>query len=73
MIEYADLALVMGILTLALGLLKPEFMIFSGFIWVYSALDVFAEYGGGWVAITLGMGLLLLFEGVREIYEKQPH
>jgi hypothetical protein len=66
LIDQAVLTLVLGLGLLALGLVKTQYVILSGMVFIFGALVAFptSEYGhAGWTIISLGLGMYLLAEG----------
>ena len=60
-----------GLMGIGLGTRRYEFLIFSGFVWMFAAISVFFELGTGWVIITLGLGMFLTAEGALEIFNER--
>jgi hypothetical protein len=58
-------SLALGFGILAIGLLRknPVMLFFSGMVWLFSALMVYADISIGWAILTLGLGLMLMIDG----------
>lgn len=62
-----------GTLVLAMARKPPQrglYYFFSGLVWLLSGLTIFTEYGPEWVIVTVGLGLLILFEGAYELIQE---
>ena len=59
------ISLVMGFGCLVVGLIfkYPHFILFSGLIWLFSAVGVYAELNTAWAILSMGFGVLLLLDG----------
>jgi len=58
------LALVFGIMLMAFGFKRREFWVLAGPVWIISGLTIFISYGVVFLLASIGLGLVLLIEGV---------
>jgi hypothetical protein len=61
------LALIFGIMLMALGMKKNEFWVLAGPVWIISGLTVFIDYGDVFLLSSVGLGMVLLILGVMSI------
>ena len=57
------LALIFGIMLLALGLKDKKFWIVGGPCWILMGITIFMPYGAAFMLMSVGLGLTLLFMG----------
>jgi len=58
------LALVFGFMLMGIGFKRREFWILAGPVWIISGLTIFITYGVVFLLVSVGLGLVLLIEGV---------
>jgi len=64
------LALIFCIMLLVLGMKEKTLWILAGPVWIISGLTIFIDYGDVFLLASIGIGLVLFFEGVLGIVTK---
>jgi hypothetical protein len=61
------LGLIFCILLLMIGFKEKTFWILAGPVWILCGMTIFLPYGEAFLVMSVGIGLVLLFEGVMHI------
>jgi len=61
------IAIIFGFGTIWMGFKERMFWILSGFLWIFCGIAVFVDYGAAFMYMSIGLGLILLFEGAYDV------
>ena len=65
-----SLALGFGLLLVGLIRSMPPLIIYSGFIWLFSAVTIYKEISVGWTIIGIGLGMMILASGGLQLVDE---
>lgn len=65
-----SLVIGLGLLTLGLWFKYPIFIVFAGFIWLLSAITVYADISMVWAIMGIGIGTVIMFVGGLQIVDE---
>lgn len=56
-----------GLLIIGLKFKNPVYVLFSGLIWILGGLLVFTEINPAWMVLFIGLGIMVLYEGIQGV------